>query len=90
MTGCVFKPSGTVEDVLFGATIDGVKDEVEESRAIVAAKESEIRRWSLECKGLLLPLCCLFISDDKAAAELMLHGDDVISPVTPSTYIRIP
>ena len=42
MTDGVFKPSGIVEEVHFGATIDGEKDEVEESRAIVAAKESEI------------------------------------------------
>jgi len=42
VTEGVFKHIGTVEEVIFGATIDGVKDEVEQSRAIVAAKESEI------------------------------------------------
>ena len=42
MTDGEFKPSGTLEEVIFGATIDEVKDEVEESRPMVAAKDSEI------------------------------------------------
>ena len=75
------KFSGILEEVLFGATIE------EESNDVV---DSEIPWWSLDDKGLLFPPCCRFISEDKAAAESTLQGDDVISPVIPSTYIRIP
>ena len=42
MTGGVFRPNAKLEEVLLGATIDDGKDEVDESRAIVAARESEM------------------------------------------------
>ena len=42
MTEGALKPNGILEEVIFGAAIDGVKDEVEEFRAIVAAREPEM------------------------------------------------
>ena len=85
MTDGAFNPKRVLDDVIFGAPMDDVNDEVEDSRAIEAVKESEITWWSLEGKGLLFIPCCLLMREDNAAAESALHGDDVISPVTSST-----
>ena len=42
MTGGTFNPKRVLDDVIFGAPMDDVNDDVEDSRAIEAAKESEM------------------------------------------------